>query len=134
MMTRNFWKNGHNYSNLAQCYILFYMHQWPMVPDHGTQYEENRFSHHGGMHNNGHPDGWMARLTDRSILSYIPRLCLIWKSLPTCILFLKAMKPELEFFLLCLQGKQYRNVWLKPGCMNYCEVFGDMTYSRYADI
>ena len=25
------------------------MHQRPMVPDHGTQYEEHSASHHGGM-------------------------------------------------------------------------------------
>ena len=32
-----------------QSQILFYMHQQPMVPDHGTQYEENQSSHHGGI-------------------------------------------------------------------------------------
>ena len=42
-------KNGHTYSYLAQSQILFYMHQWPMVCDHGTQYEENPSGHHGGM-------------------------------------------------------------------------------------
>ena len=31
--------------------ILLYTHQGPMVPDHGTQYEENPASHHIGMHN-----------------------------------------------------------------------------------
>ena len=30
------------------------MHQRLMVPDHGTQYEENPSSHHGGMHEDGH--------------------------------------------------------------------------------
>ena len=29
--------------------ILFYIHQCPMVPDHGTQYEDNPSSPHGGM-------------------------------------------------------------------------------------
>ena len=29
---------------------LFHVHQQPVVPDHGTQYEENSFSHYGGMH------------------------------------------------------------------------------------
>ena len=38
-----------------------------MVPDHGTQYEENPSSHHGGMHVDGQTD-WT--------LSYIPRFCL----------------------------------------------------------
>ena len=33
------------------------MHQQPMVPDHGTQYEESPSSHHRGMHENRHPDG-----------------------------------------------------------------------------
>ena len=27
-----------------------------MVPDHGIQYEENQFSHHGGMHEDGHAE------------------------------------------------------------------------------
>ena len=40
-------KNGHNYSNLTQ--LLFYMHQQPVVLDHGTQYEDNPSSHRGGM-------------------------------------------------------------------------------------
>ena len=30
------------------------MHQWPIVPDHGTQYEENPASHNGGMHEDGY--------------------------------------------------------------------------------
>ena len=30
------WQHSHNYSNLTHNPILFYMHQWPMVPDHGT--------------------------------------------------------------------------------------------------
>ena len=36
--THNVWKNGHNYSNLQWCQILFYMHEqpWVHVPDHGT--------------------------------------------------------------------------------------------------
>ena len=52
------------YENMAiitdiwQIQILFYMHQQPMVPDHGTQYEENPSSHHGGMHEEGLPDEW----------------------------------------------------------------------------
>ena len=50
-------KNGHNYSNLAQSQILFYMHQWLIVPDHGNQYEENPSTHHGGMLEDGNPDG-----------------------------------------------------------------------------
>ena len=33
------------------------MHHWPMVPDHGTQYEENPASHHGGMREDGQTDG-----------------------------------------------------------------------------
>ena len=65
--TKNWLKNCHNYSNLAHRQILFYMHQQPMVPDHGTQYEENLASHHGWMHKDGHTDG----VTDWT-LSYIP--------------------------------------------------------------
>ena len=33
--------------------IRFYVHQQPMVPDHGTQCEENPSSHHGGMREDG---------------------------------------------------------------------------------
>ena len=35
---------------------LFYVHQQPMVPDHGTIYKENPSSHHGGMCEDGHGD------------------------------------------------------------------------------
>ena len=49
-------KNCHNQSNLAQSQILFYVHQQPMVPDHGTQYEGNPSSHHGGKHKDGQMD------------------------------------------------------------------------------
>ena len=55
---------------MAQSQILFYMHQRTMVPDHGTEYEENPSSYHGGMHKDGHPD-WQ---TDQT-LSYISQLC-----------------------------------------------------------
>ena len=59
-------KGDHNYSNLAQTNsILHASVAHGTVPDYGTQYEENTFSHHGGM----------ARtdvLTDWT-LSYIPR-------------------------------------------------------------
>ena len=67
----NFIKNNcHNYSNLAQNRILFYMHQQqPMVPDHGTQYEENPSSHHGRMQEDEHVEkDWTH--------SYFPLLCL----------------------------------------------------------
>ena len=53
-------KNCHNYSNLAHSQILFYLHQQTMVPDHGTQYEENPSSHQWGMHE----DGYLDRQTD----------------------------------------------------------------------
>ena len=43
------------------------MYQWPMVPDQGTQYEENPSSHHRGMREDKHPD----RQTDPFL--YIPR-------------------------------------------------------------
>ena len=56
-------KHCHNYSNLAQSQILFYMHQQPMIPDHGTQYEENPASHHGRMNKDRHPDGRRDGLT-----------------------------------------------------------------------
>ena len=39
--------------NLAQRQILFYMHQWPKVPIHGTQNEENPSHHHGRMRKDG---------------------------------------------------------------------------------
>ena len=50
--------------NLAQIQIVFYMHQQPMVPDQGTQYEGNPSRYHGGMREDG--------LTDWT-LSYIPQ-------------------------------------------------------------
>ena len=43
-----------------------------MVPNHGTQYEENPPSHQGGMHKDGPTDGW----TDDWMLSYIARFSL----------------------------------------------------------
>ena len=45
--------NGHDYSNMAQSRILFYMHQWQVVPDHGTKCEENPSTHHRGMCEDG---------------------------------------------------------------------------------
>ena len=36
-------------TQIWQSQILFYLHQQPMIPDHGTQDEENLFSHNGGM-------------------------------------------------------------------------------------
>ena len=38
---------------LHRAKILGYVHQRPMVLDHGNQYEENPSSHHGGMHEDG---------------------------------------------------------------------------------
>ena len=46
--------------NLSQSLIHF-LHQQPMVPDHGTQYEENTFRHHGEIHEDGHSDEQMNR-------------------------------------------------------------------------
>ena len=44
-------KRSHNYSNLEESQIVFYMHQQqPMQPDHATQFEENLSSYHGGIH------------------------------------------------------------------------------------
>ena len=37
---QNLWKNFHNYLNLAWSLILFYLHQHPIVSDHGTTYEK----------------------------------------------------------------------------------------------
>ena len=37
---------------------LFYMHQQHLVPEHGAKYEDNQFSHHGEMHEDGQTDGW----------------------------------------------------------------------------
>ena len=45
--TLKIYETTHNYSKLALSQILFYVHQWPMVPDRGPQYEENLSSHHG---------------------------------------------------------------------------------------
>ena len=42
--TQNVQQDSHNCSNLAQ---------QPIIPDHGTKYEENSSSHHGGMHEDG---------------------------------------------------------------------------------
>ena len=56
-------KNNHNYSNLAQSQILLYIHQWPMVSDYDTQYEENPSSHH--VRNvRGRRDKWTDWLSD----------------------------------------------------------------------
>ena len=63
--------NSHNYSNLSQSQILFYMHEQPMVPDHGTQYEENPASHHGGILEDGLTDAWLDGRTNWTH-SYIP--------------------------------------------------------------
>ena len=41
--------NCHNYSNLALCQILFYVHPKIMVLDLGTKYKENLASHRGGI-------------------------------------------------------------------------------------
>ena len=46
---------------MAHSKILLIMHHRPMIPDYGTQYEDNLSSHHGGMHTD--------RLTDWT-LSY----------------------------------------------------------------
>ena len=40
------------------------MNQWPIVPDHGTQIEENPSSHHGGMCKDGLTDGWNDQWMD----------------------------------------------------------------------
>ena len=53
-----FTKNVHNYSNLAQNQILFYIHKRPMVPVHSTQCEENPSSHGGGMCKDGLTNRW----------------------------------------------------------------------------
>ena len=53
-------KKTHNYSNLAQSQIVFYLNEHPLVSDNGTQYEENPFNHHGEMHG-----GRLGRQTDR---------------------------------------------------------------------
>ena len=70
--TQNLCKNCHIYSNLAQSQILFYMHQQPMVPDHGTQYKENPFSYHGGMHKDVLTDRLVDGLMDWT------RSCIPW--------------------------------------------------------
>ena len=65
--TENLWNNSHNYSNLAPSQILFYMHLWPMVPDHGTQYEKYPSSH--GMEE----CAWTARQTDGRTVGLMDR-------------------------------------------------------------
>ena len=47
--TLKMYETTHIYSKLALSRILFHVHQWPMVSDHGTQYEETLSSHHGWM-------------------------------------------------------------------------------------
>ena len=42
---------------LAQSHILFYVHQRTMVPDQVPNMKKNPSSHHGGMHQDEHPDG-----------------------------------------------------------------------------
>ena len=46
-------QHNHNYSNLAQSQIVFYVNEQPLVLNYATQYEENPASHHGGMHEDG---------------------------------------------------------------------------------
>ena len=41
---------------MSQSQILFYVHQQPMVPDHGTKYEENPSSHDRWMWKDGQTD------------------------------------------------------------------------------
>ena len=41
---------------------FYFMYQRPVVPDHGTQYEESPSIHHGGMCEDRHPDGRLDRL------------------------------------------------------------------------
>ena len=48
--TANLWKNGYNYSNVAHRHIIIYKYQQPMVPYHGTQYDENPSNHRREMH------------------------------------------------------------------------------------
>ena len=50
------------------------MHQHPMVPDHGTQYEEKPSSHHGGMPEDKQMDG----LTDRQDLFLYTLILPMW--------------------------------------------------------
>ena len=50
---------------MAKSQILFYVHQQPMISDHGTQYEGNPSSHHGGMFEDGLTDGRTAELMAR---------------------------------------------------------------------
>ena len=47
-------------NQIWQSQILFYVYQWPMLPDHGTEYEENPSSHHEQMHNYGRMD-WQTK-------------------------------------------------------------------------
>ena len=49
------------------------MHQQPMVPDHGTKYEENPSSHHEECEGVEHPDGQTHGLDP---FLYSPRICL----------------------------------------------------------
>ena len=60
---QNLWKKAHNYSNLAQSQIRFYMHQRTIVPGQSIEYEENPASHYGGIHKDRLTDGLTARWT-----------------------------------------------------------------------
>ena len=40
------------------------MHEWPMVPNHGTQYEDISSSHYGEMHKDGVTDSWTDGWTE----------------------------------------------------------------------
>ena len=55
--TKNVYKKCINCSNLKQSTMLCYVHQKPMVPDHGTKYGESSFIHHGGMREDKQVDG-----------------------------------------------------------------------------
>ena len=84
-----FMGENHNYSNLAQSQILFYMPQQPMVPGHGAQYEEKKI-HAAIMEECMRMDWQIVGWTEPSI-TY--QLKLIWmKQVQVAGVNLKVMK------------------------------------------
>ena len=115
--TQNVWKNSHNYSNLTQSQIVFYVHQRPMVPDHGTQYQKNSSSHHEGMREDVSTDG----RTESWTLSYMPLFHLgaagnTNLNLYQAVGMYWAVQPCIGMFKPLVSGSSYSNhlleVWI----------------------
>ena len=57
---------------MAQGQIPFNVHQQSIVPDHGTKYEENPLSHHGGMCKDGQKERYTDRWMDCGAIPIFP--------------------------------------------------------------